>query len=263
MSDDEALAGGNVGGPVVRIGDTVRKPWTAATASVVDFVQALRRAGVDLPEPRGRDAQGRQVQEFVPGVLAIDAPPLDGAGLRRVGAMVRRIHDASASYTPPADAVWDSAIAAPGAELVCHNDLAPWNLIVGERWVFIDADAAAPSTRLWDLAYAAQAFTLNDPGRDPTAAAADLAAFAEGYGADAVMRRLLPDALARRTVAMRDLLRAAAETGREPWATMSREGHGEHWRGAAGYVTAHRGVWATALSTPSAPAGSVITPTTS
>ncbi|MFM9500639.1 phosphotransferase, partial [Streptomyces galilaeus] len=88
--------------------------------------------------------------------------------------------------------VWDSAIAAPGAELVCHNDLAPWNLIVGERWVFIDADAAAPSTRLWDLAYAAQAFTLNDPGRDPAAASADLAAFVEGYDADAEVRRLLP-----------------------------------------------------------------------
>lgn len=176
MTAEEPLPGGNVASTVVRVGATVRKPWTAATASVVDFVAALRRAGVDLPEPLGRDAQGRQVQEFVPGIRAIEAPPLSRLDLCRVGRIVRRIHDASMPYTPPADAVWESAIPAPGAELICHNDLAPWNLILGERWVFIDADAAGPSTRVWDLAYAAQAFTLNDPSREPRAAAGDLAA---------------------------------------------------------------------------------------
>lgn len=252
MTVEEPLSGGNVAPTVVRVGATVRKPWTAATASVVDFVAALRRAGVDLPEPLGRDAQGRQVQEFVPGIRATDAPPLSRLDLCRVGRIVRRIHDASVSYTPPADAVWESAIPAPGAELICHNDLAPWNLILGDRWVFIDADAAGPSTRVWDLAYAAQAFTLNDPSREPRAAAGDLAALVDGYGADARMRELLPDTLARRTAAMHDLLRSSEETGAEPWATLHRTGHGEHWRAAAEYVGAHRAMWAAALR-PSSP----------
>ncbi|WP_350309798.1 phosphotransferase, partial [Arthrobacter sp. efr-133-R2A-63] len=56
--------------------------------------------------------------------------------------MVRAIHDASESFVPPRDARWNVAISSPGEELICHNDLAPWNLIIGDRWTFIDWDAA-------------------------------------------------------------------------------------------------------------------------
>lgn len=245
--DEEVLAGGNASGTVVRIGDTVRKPWSDATPSVSRFVCALRAEGVDAPELRGRDDEGRQVLEFVPGSLAIAEPPLTAADLRRVGSMIRGIHDASARYVPEAGAVWRTAMPAPGAELVCHNDLAPWNLVIGDRWVFIDWDAAAPSTRLWDLAYAAQAFTLSDDGRDPERAADDLAALADGYGADGVMRRDLPRAMEERTAAMLALLEGARATGEEPWASMHATGHGDHWAKALRYVREHRAVWARTL----------------
>ncbi len=242
------LAGGNASGAVVRVGDTVRKPWTDATASVAGFVSALRTRGIDAPAHRGRDEQGRQMIEFVPGTLAMEGPRLTSGDLRRVGSMIRGIHDASATYTPPSDAIWRTAIPAPAAEIVCHNDLAPWNLITGERWVFIDWDAAAPSTRLWDLAYAAQAFTLSDSERDPDEAAADLAAFVDGYGADRMLRHGLPRAMEERTAAMLALLEGARSTGVQPWATMHADGHGAHWTRALQYVRAHRTVWTRALS---------------
>lgn len=161
--------------------------------------------------------------------------------------MIREIHDASAQYAPPDDAVWRTAIPAPGSELVCHNDLAPWNLVLGERWVFIDWDAAAPSTRIWDLAYAAQAFTLSNVGRGADLAGADLAALVGGYRADAAMRRALPQAIEERTAAMLALLERASSTGEEPWASMCASGHGAHWSRAFHYVRAHRTVWARAL----------------
>lgn len=244
----DVLPGGNASrGEVVRVGDTVRKPWTASTPSVIAYVEALRSAGIDAPKPLGRDDNGRQVQEFVPGVLAMDAGAFSRADLRRVGAMVRAIHDASANFTPPESAVWQSAIPAPAAEVICHNDLAPWNLIVGDRWVFVDWDAAAPSTRLWDLAYAAQAFALGDASRNEALAAGDLAAFVDGYAADHDLRMLLPQAMIDRTAAMLTLLRTSHETGVEPWATMFTSGHGAHWAAAHDYVQRHRRAWVGAL----------------
>lgn len=248
MPHEEALSGGNASGAVVRVGDTVRKPWTASTPSVTAYVRALRAAGIDAPEPRGRDDAGRQVLEYVPGELALMRATMAAVELRRVGALVRAIHDASAGYTPAADGIWESAIPAPGSDLVCHNDLAPWNLVMGERWVFIDWDAAAPSTRLWDLAYAAQTFTLNDASLDATAAAAGLAAFIDGYGADETLRDALPDAMAERAAAMHDLLRRSHAEGVEPWASMFTVGHGDHWASVSGYVRAHHAAWVVALS---------------
>ncbi|KJQ55432.1 Phosphotransferase enzyme family protein [Microbacterium sp. SA39] len=241
------LAGGNASGIVVRVGDTVRKSWSDATPSVHDLVAALLAEGVEAPEPRGRDEQGRQVVEFVPGSLAIDLPRLTADEFRRVGSMIRRIHDASAGYVPAADAVWRTAIPAPGADLVCHNDLAPWNLVIGERWVFIDGDAAAPSTRLWDLAYAAQSFTLSDVERAPEDAARDLAALDDGYEADRGTRVALPTAMEERTAAVLALLEDARATGEEPWASMHADGHGELWARALRYVGEHREVWVRAL----------------
>jgi Ser/Thr protein kinase RdoA (MazF antagonist) len=245
MHQEQGLSGGNSAGLVTRAGGTVRKAWTSASPHVQAYVASLRRAGVEAPAPLGRDEQGRQVWEFVAGALADEH--LTRPELHRVGAMVRAIHDASAGYGVPPDATWDSAIPAPGADLVCHNDLAPWNLVTGERWVFIDWDAAAPSTRLWDLAYAAQAFTLNDPARPVADAARDLAAFVDGYDADADLRATLPATVAARAEAMHELLRSSHAEGREPWGSMYTSGHGDHWLAASRYVREHEDAWAEAL----------------
>lgn len=244
MESEQRLDGGNASSAVHRVGDTVRKPWTESTPAVVDFMRSLRGSGVDVPSPLGRDGQGRQVTEFIPGELAIHAAALTLADLDRVGATVRAIHDASQAYTPQCSAVWHTAIPAPGNELVCHNDLAPWNLVLGARWVFIDWDASAPSTRLWDLAYASQAFTLSDTSKPPQDAGVQLAAFVEGYGADEVLRGALPAAMRRRTLAMYELLRGSYEAGVEPWSTMFLNGHGDHWRSAVEYVHRHQKTWA-------------------
>lgn len=244
----EPLAGGNASGEVVKVGATVRKEWTDATPNVHEYLRALRAAGVDVPAPQGRDELGRQIIEFVPGALALDSPRLTLDELRRVGAMVRSIHDASERHVADPDAIWQTAIAAPAAELVCHNDLAPWNLVMGERWVFIDWDAAAPSTRLWDLAYAAVGFALSRVDLPADEAAADLAALIDGYDADPALRSALPEAVGARAEAMFELLSTGHADGREPWATMFAEGHGDHWRAVVAYVRAHRDVWRAALA---------------
>lgn len=248
MDTEHPLGGGNTSGTVVRIGETVRKPWSKSTLSVVSFVEALRSSGIDVPEPLGRDERGRQIQEFVPGALAIDHLPLPTSVLVEVGKIVRSIHDVSQQFVPDHQAVWETAIPAPGDDLVCHNDLAPWNLIMGDRWVFIDWDSSAPSTQLWDLAYAAQAFTLSDVRMSPAEAARSLVAFVDGYGATGPLRKSLPVTMSQRTHAMYELLRTSHELGQEPWSTMFASGHGDHWRTVSQYVDDHRRMWDRALS---------------
>jgi hypothetical protein len=244
---EEALAGGNASASVVRIGDTVRKPWLPTTERTVAYMLTLGDRGIDLPRPHGRDDQGRLILDFIPGVLAMDSAPLDVEVIAAVGALMRAIHDASVDLVVPEE--WDVLLPVEDPDLVCHNDLATWNLIVdGDRLTFIDWEGAGPSTRLWDLAYAAISFGHLFPDAEVGAAVTRLAAFIDGYGADDGLRWALPVAMGDRAEAMHALLRRAHATVREPWATMYVTGHGEHWFATTKFIARHRQDWQRAVT---------------
>ena len=238
VDDEQVLAGGNVAGRVVRVGQTVRKPATAATPAVTALLHHLTSVGSEAsPRHLGLDDAGRQVLEFVPGRDALALPPLTAPELRRLGGLIRRLHDATASFAPPADAAWELAIPPDRDELICHHDLAPWNFVRdGERWVFIDWDGAGPGSRLWDLGYVAHGFVPLHAGGDPEVDGPRLRALVDGYGLDDEQRRALPGLTAAHIRGMYDLLRTGHLTGAQPWARLWAEGHGDHWGPAAGYV---------------------------
>src|SRR5690625_3448262 len=111
--DELVLSGGDAAEGVVRVAGPVRKPGSPASAIAYAYMRALADAWVDVPAPLGRDEQGRQITEFVPGTLAMDSPPRSREELSRVGAIVRSIHDASASFIPAEGAVWEPLIPPP------------------------------------------------------------------------------------------------------------------------------------------------------
>lgn len=158
---DGPPGGGNMNS-VFRQGNTVVRdagPWTPTVHRVLDY---LHLAGIDwVPRPIevSLDESGQHGQERL-SYLDGDVPayPLpkwvwadeilfDGAQ------RLRRLHDASIGF--PADgAIWRSPAKVP-AEVICHNDFSPHNLVFhdGQLVGAIDFDFCSPGPRLWDIAY--------------------------------------------------------------------------------------------------------------
>jgi hypothetical protein len=240
--EEQPLTGGNVAGTVVRVGSTVRKPAGFWSASVDALLRHLEAVGYDgAPRSHGFDREGRHVLEYVTGDVVMPFRPADHlAAVRRVGALARDFHDASAEFVPPGDARWNVAISPDADDLVVHHDLAPWNLVCGSgRWVFIDWDGCGPGSRLWDLAHAAHGFVPLAPGTPPAVAAQRLAALADGYGLDETGRRGLADLLVPRIMSMYDLLHDGHRSGTQPWARLWSEGHGKVWLADAEFTRRH------------------------
>jgi Phosphotransferase enzyme family len=226
------LSGGNVTAGVVRVGDTVRRPagpWTPAVHTLLEHLERKGFAGA--PRALGLDEQGREILSFAEGAAAWPweafRPLAIDAGLQQVAQLINGYHAAVADFQPPAGAAWSPIAPTRGvSDTLCHNDLAPWNLILGPagELTFIDWDLAAPGERISDLAYAARAFVplILDPPYD-VPIVRRLALLCEAWR---VTPATLIDAIVWRARADLEGLRSRAAAGVEPWATMWDAGHG-------------------------------------
>lgn len=223
MSREIALTGGNTG-TVVRVGDTVRRetgPWTPA---VHRLLQVYASAGIEgTPRVRGTDDRGREVLSFIPGRTMVDLP--SGAQWNRdllisAGSLLRRLHDASTALVG-APLRWRQPDHPP-CEVICHNDVAPYNLVVrdGRLVGVIDVDMASPGSRLWDLAHLAYRlapFAEDASDFDPTAhgsPSARVELLVGAYGGSWSRAEVKEVAVARLEELAVFTERRAAETGR-------------------------------------------------
>lgn len=151
---ETVLQGGDVN-VVVRVGDTVRRPQGEWSPAVHALLRHFEAAGFDgAPRFLGVDGTGREILSYVEGDAAL-APlsPSDDV-LVGLASLLRRAHDAAASFQPPEDAAWFSGGEGP---LICHRDLFPPNVILrdGEPVALIDWDLAGPAEPLDDVVSAA------------------------------------------------------------------------------------------------------------
>jgi hypothetical protein len=156
------LPGGFSTGAVL-IGDVVHKPASPWTPSVHALLRHLEDARFDgAPRALGIDDQGREMLTYLTGdTVGIQSPWPEWASadstLVQVGRWLRRLHDATASFGPPADERWFIDGAVQPELIVGHQDAAPYNAVMdGDRLVgFCDWDIASPSSREYDLALSA------------------------------------------------------------------------------------------------------------
>jgi len=159
---EERLPGGRVLG-AVRVGDEVRRPaqpWTRSTHAVLRHLEAARFSGA--PRALGFDERGRERLSFLPGETLGEQGPWPewvraDDTLRQVGEWLRRLHDATESFRPAADAVWFTGRAWQPGLVIAHLDAAPWNAVWADGGLagFVDWDTAGPSRREDDLAFSA------------------------------------------------------------------------------------------------------------
>lgn len=162
MSDNESkpqpLSGGN-SNVVQRLGNKVLRPAGRWTPTIHSVLRALREKGIiEVPEPFGMDADGREVLSFIAGTVGNYPLPKwlwSTTILEEAAGLLRRMHDATAGITLE-DASWQQPVHHP-VEVICHNDFAPYNLMFDDGHVVgvIDFDGASPGPRIWDFAYMA------------------------------------------------------------------------------------------------------------
>jgi hypothetical protein len=243
---EEALTGGNLT-PVVRVGETVRRPVGSWTPAVHALLRRLESVGFDrAPRVLGIDAAGRELLTFLEGEVGAYPLPDDlwaGAVLLDAARLLRRFHDATAGWRSPPDAAWQFVYPdAARHEVICHNDIAPYNAVfVGGRLRgVIDFDTAGPGPRRWDIAHAAYRFVPlhGESPWAPTDQARRLRRFCDAYGlAD---REGLVEEIERRVRALGDLIRERADRGDPTFRRLLAERHAAFYGREVAYLRRQR-----------------------
>jgi hypothetical protein len=179
-------------------------PWTPTVHALLRHLHDVGYRGSPRLVGAGIDTAGRQQIGYIDGEL-VHPYAWSNRGIIEVARLLRELHDATASFVSPRDAVWMPWYThRPKADpVIGHGDVGPWNIIAGEGVpvAFIDWDFAGPVDRLDEVA---EAVRLNCQlhGEDvtnlrhlaePAVRAQQVALFADSYGLDTAQRdQLLP-----------------------------------------------------------------------
>jgi Ser/Thr protein kinase RdoA (MazF antagonist) len=253
LQEEIPLVGGDVTDGVVRVGDTVRRPVRASTHSVHALLRHLEAAGFDgAPRVVGLDERDREILTYVEGDSALRPLPayaLTDESLAALARLMRSFHDASASFVPPPDAVWEAGSnddASP--ELIGHCDVNLDNVIFrdGLPAALIDFDMARPTTRLFDIVTTLRHWApIADPlDLEPLQRRLDigprLRLFCDAYGLTPRDRRQLLDLARLRFDRSYHAMRNNALTIGGGWARMWAGGAGTRIRRASAWLETHQ-----------------------
>src|SRR5882757_9923589 len=242
--EEEDLRGGI--NSVVRIGATVRRPMHPWSSAVHGLLQYLESVGfVGAPRFLDIDEQGREVLSLLPGVTPW--PPgaelADVRVLDSVAGLLRQYHETVEGWTPTTNTWQLPPVATGAAEVICHNDVAPWNILVHTKMTtaLVDWDTAAPGPRMWELAYLAYTFSPIAPPADlpimgwpeSTSTFERLTRIGAAYGCSAGQWVELLNTIPRRIEAAYETMRNWAADDRPGWKTQWEQA--EPWRHGAGF----------------------------
>lgn len=262
-SEEEVLTGGN-STAVTRRGDAVHRtagPWTPTIHRLLNH---LHDRGVTfLPRPLGYDEQGREVLTHLSGTVpGYPLPPhvWTPAVLATAGRQLAEVHAATRTFPPSAsdaafagreeragEPVWQQPVRTP-AEVVCLNDVAPYNMVFdadGELTGWIDVDPASPGPRVWDLAHLAYRLVPLTGATDSGAGEPQLLRYRRRLSALCQAYAMAGDEVAVSpqevlpVVTQRLLALAEDADARLAAGASHLAGHGDHYRREAAWMRTH------------------------
>jgi hypothetical protein len=159
-AEEQPLSGGGRTA-VIRHGDIVARgtgPWAPFVHALLRHLHDVGFEGAPQIVGSGFDEQGRELLTYLEGEV-IDPAPWSDDAIFELGALMRRLHDATASFRVPENAIWRTwfgrGVGAP--DIIGHCDAAPWNIVSldGKPIGLIDWEVAGPVNRLTELAMVA------------------------------------------------------------------------------------------------------------
>jgi RimJ/RimL family protein N-acetyltransferase len=250
-STDEVMPGRRFARPI-RHGDAVERDVAAGYVYVHELLAYLEARGFRLaPRFLGMTGDGRrEILSYIDGEIGY--PPLpdfvrSDEALVSVARAIRALHDAADGFSPSAPGPrYSHDVCNPDPfDCVGHGDLAPWNFVFNGSQVagIIDWDSAGPSSRAWDLSYAAYQLVPFTPTPDLQAwgwpqepdRSARLALFAAACG-DLVESAELVDLAIVRLASMAARIEREIRAGNPAFDTHKEERHAWGYRRAAEFV---------------------------
>jgi hypothetical protein len=239
-------------GLIIRVGDTVRRPWRPTSPAARAVLDHLERVGFDgAPRFLGVDDRGREMLSFIPGDAVLEPYPawaLTDEALTSVAELLRRYHDAVASFDATGH-TWPQPIpVAFRGGVISHNDPNLDNVIfdAGRAVALIDFDLASPGSAVWDVACAARLWApLRDESDVPEQlhgrSLGRLRTFVDAYGLPQRDRARVVDALVPAHEWCYRVVRTAVVSGHEPFGRMWREGGEQRAERTRRWIASHGG----------------------
>lgn len=162
----EKLEGGNMSNVFRKVDIIYRSqgPWSS---TIHRFLLHLENEGfMECPKFIGIDKNGYEMLSYVVGECKEIYPGNIGRklhlkGVVKLATIMRRFHQASSTFVSLEEDKWMLSYDGPlESEVICHNDIAPYNMTFQEDipYKMIDFDTCCPAPRIWDIVYALYRF---------------------------------------------------------------------------------------------------------
>ncbi len=132
------------------------RPWSRSVIALLKHLEQVGFEGAPRAVGNGFAPDGREAVTYIPGTSP-HPQAWDDSALPALGTLLRRLHEATASFEVPDDVCWQPWFIRdlPGDHpVIGHGDTGPWN-IVAQRGIpiaLIDWEFAGPVDAIWALA---------------------------------------------------------------------------------------------------------------